>query len=665
MATLSAPTNLKLKTNKNSYSPNTRIKVTGSVKDANGFNDLDRVDFLLWSPGSSEWEEIGDISKFARVRKKSSQGKFTYNLKNLSEPGTYWLAARVFDKSGFYSTAVQKSFTILQAAPDNAGNSRKKARNIGNLSGTKSFSDLVNKSDPKDFYRFQIQDKSDVEIVLNGLDGNANLQLLNKRGKAIANSRKGGKKTDKINRTLNASSYYIRVNSVKKAATDYNLTLEATAANNPGKKPSNPPIQPPTSNWLDYVNFYRATANLPPVTENPLWSADAVKHSKYLVKNDTTGHTEDPNKPWYTPEGAEAGGSGNVTTHYTTTMSDAEAIDDWMPAPFHAVAILDPELEQVGFGMYREEDGGIQSAATLDVIRGLGEIPSSVKFPIAWPANGATIPASIRQFTSEWPDPLTSTPGYTAPTGLPIILQLGSGNITPNVTAHSFKTGNTSLEHVVLDETNYTNPNNYEKNLVRGILDSRDAIVLISRDPLLPGKTYTASITANGQKHSWSFNVSTAPPIEGTAGDDVIFGEELDDTITGGAGKDQLMGLAGDDLLNGGTGNDQLYGAEGNDTFIGGPGDDELTGDRRSGESVRDTFVFDAGSGSDRIWNFDVANDVIQVSRSFGLSTADLAAQAANNNTGFSSEITLSPGNTIEVLYNGFAPPTANNFTIV
>ena len=665
MATFSAPTNLKLKTNKNSYSPNTRIKVTGSVKDANGFSDLDRVDFLLWSPGSSEWEEIGDVSKFARVARKSSQGKFTYNLKNLSEPGTYWLAARVFDKSGFYSTAVQKSFTISTVAPDNAGNNRKKARNIGNLSGTKNFQDLVDKFDPKDFYRFQVTDKSDVEIVLNGLDANANLQLLNKRGKAIANSRKGGKKTDKINRTLNPGSYYIRVNSVKKAATDYNLTLEATAANNPGKKPSNPPIQPPTSNWLDYVNFYRTTANLPPVTENPLWSAGAVKHSKYLVKNDTTGHTEDPLKPWYTPEGAEAGGSGNVTTDYTTTMSDAEAIDNWMAAPFHAVGILDPGLEKVGFGMYREEDGGIQSAGTLDVIRGLGDIPSSVKFPIAWPANGATIPASIRQFTSEWPDPLTSTPGYTAPAGLPIILQLGSGNLIPDVTAHSFKTGNTPLEHTVFDETNYTNPNIYEQDRVRRTLDSRDAIVLIPREPLLPGKTYTASITANGQKHSWSFNVSTTAPIEGTAGDDQLFGEDVDDTITGGAGKDELMGLTGDDLLNGGIGNDRLYGADGNDTLIGGPGDDGLTGDRSYGESDRDTFVFDAGSGSDRIWDFDAANDVIQVSASFGLSVADLVAQAANNTTGFSSKITLSPGNTVEVLYYDSSPPSANNFTIV
>jgi hypothetical protein len=94
------------------------------------------------------------------------------------------------------------------------------------------------------------------------------------------------------------------------------------------------------------------------------------------------------------------------------------------------------------------------------------------------------------------------------PSGLPIILQIGPGNLTPSVTAHSFIQGTTALEHCVFDETNYTNPDSSTQNTGRNILNSRDAIVLIPRAPLTPGATYTVSITANGQMYAWSFVVS-------------------------------------------------------------------------------------------------------------------------------------------------------------
>ncbi len=91
-----------------------------------------------------------------------------------------------------------------------------------------------------------------------------------------------------------------------------------------------------------------------------------------------------------------------------------------------------------------------------------------------------------------------------------IILQIGSGNLTPSVTAHSFTQGTTPLEHCVFDETNYTNPDSSTQSTGRSILNSRDAIVLIPRAPLTAGATYTVSITTNGQTYLWSFGVSNA-----------------------------------------------------------------------------------------------------------------------------------------------------------
>jgi hypothetical protein len=259
------------------------------------------------------------------------------------------------------------------------------------------------------------------------------------------------------------------------------------------------------------VNAYRALANLPGVTENPAWSDGDGKHARYMVKNDFIGHTEDPGNPWYTPEGLAAAQNGNTFVSSSTVSPDTTAIDFWMSGPFHGVGILDPGLQQVGYGSYREADGGWQMGATLDVIRGLGVISPSVSFPIEYPGDGATI--GLRSyFGGEWPDPLTACPGYITPSGLPIILQIGPGNLTPSVTAHSFMQGATPLEHCIFDETNYINPDSNTQSVGRSVLNARDAIVLIPRAPLTTGATYTVSITANGHTDTWSFVVPDTAP---------------------------------------------------------------------------------------------------------------------------------------------------------
>jgi len=64
-----------------------------------------------------------------------------------------------------------------------------------------------------------------------------------------------------------------------------------------------------------------------------------------------------------------------------------------------------------------------------------------------------------------------------------------------------------SIEHGVFDETNFTSPATPDwQEIGVSILDQRDAIIMIPKDPLIPGN-YTASITANNQDYTWSFNV--------------------------------------------------------------------------------------------------------------------------------------------------------------
>lgn len=121
----------------------------------------------------------------------------------------------------------------------------------------------------------------------------------------------------------------------------------------------------------------------------------------------------------------------------------------------------------------------------------------------------------------------------------------------------------------------------------------------------------------------------------GGAGDDVIsgnkaanklFGGAGDDHLIGGGGKDKLKGGAGADHLNGGAGRDKLDGKAGADRLDGGAGADKLKGggghdlliggrgnDKLSGGAGRDKFVFDEGSGADRIMDFIIGEDIIDL----------------------------------------------------
>lgn len=266
-----------------------------------------------------------------------------------------------------------------------------------------------------------------------------------------------------------------------------------------------PPPENPT--WLEYMNYLRSLAGLPAVVDNVNWSWGDWLHSRYMVKNDYIGHSEDPNNSWFSSDGDLAARSSNLLASSSGTTTDNAAISGWFQAPFHGVGIIDPQLQKVGFGSFREQDGGFQMAAALDVLRGLGDLPDTVTFPIAWPGEGASVPLTAH--TGEYPDPLSSCPGYSAPAGLPLILQVGPGDLTPQVSSHSFRSGSQELPHCVFDETSYSNPDRSAQFLGRAILNSRDAIVLIPREPLVPGRTYSVSITESGETHQWSFSTTS------------------------------------------------------------------------------------------------------------------------------------------------------------
>ncbi len=107
--------------------------------------------------------------------------------------------------------------------------------------------------------------------------------------------------------------------------------------------------------------------------------------------------------------------------------------------------------------------------------------------------------------------------------------------------------------------------------------------------------------------------------LTGTTASDLVLGTRFDDFVAAGKGRDVVDGGAGNDRLFGQNGNDTLRGGDGNDLLNGGTFDDLLTGGLG-----RDQFVFSLVSGDDRITDFTVGDDRLNL-RAFGFADAGAA----------------------------------------
>ena len=99
--------------------------------------------------------------------------------------------------------------------------------------------------------------------------------------------------------------------------------------------------------------------------------------------------------------------------------------------------------------------------------------------------------------------------------------------------------------------------------------------------------------------------------VEGTEGNDRLYGTDLDDGIYGNGGNDTVAAGYGNDLIDGGAGNDFLSASRGDDLVFGGFGTDFLTG----GEG-RDTL--NGGDGFDTA-SYHTATSAISVDMTAGI----------------------------------------------
>jgi hypothetical protein len=283
---------------------------------------------------------------------------------------------------------------------------------------------------------------------------------------------------------------------------------------------------PAETDWLGRINEIRAASQLPPVVEEPAWSAGILAHLNYLAHTSpeletgpyASAHTENPASPAYSEAGAYQAEHSNLGS----AGSNVGAIDVWLGAPFHAIGILRPALRQVAFA--RDPTSG---EAGLNVISGLEEsnlFAENVPPPqqVLFPGPGSTI--DLNRFLGESPSPIETCeaqhPGadYSSP-GLPLIALL-SEPAAPGLTATLTEPDGTKVSSTGPDLCTVTAEDFVTHDPVYGptgkdILETDQAVFVISRVPLVKG-AYAVDIAQPGHPDiAWSFDSEPKPePVQ-------------------------------------------------------------------------------------------------------------------------------------------------------
>ncbi|MEN9234439.1 MAG: PPC domain-containing protein, partial [Gloeomargarita sp. DG02_1_bins_92] len=165
---------------------------------------------------------------------------------------------------------IQGEAIAVEFSTDLAGNTLSTARNITLGSTTRTFNDWVGSVDTHDFYKFTLNETSEVRFSLTGLTGDANLGLLNAQGQWVTWSWNGGTANESIVRALAAGTYYLGVYSNSTSA-HYTLSAAATAlpdwAGNTFNTARNITLGSTTQTFNDWVgsvdthDFYKFTLN--------------------------------------------------------------------------------------------------------------------------------------------------------------------------------------------------------------------------------------------------------------------------------------------------------------------------------------------------------------------------------------------------------------------
>lgn len=250
---------------------------------------------------------------------------------------------------------------------DVAGNSLNVARNLAIGSKAVTVRDGIGGTDTLDVYQFTINsDNTSLLLELNGLSGNADLQLLGSDGNVLASSVNAGNDNEVINlNRLNRGNYYIRVYPGNtEMVTNYNLTFTASLVSDTtlwSNSQTNTAISPTSSSSLspfiqrvlELTNAERAKAGLSPLKINDKLNKSAQEHSQEMGDKDYFSHKgyngSSIGDRVYASGYQYRFAGENIAAGQTTPE---EVVQAWMNSQGHRENILNPQYQEIGIGYY-------------------------------------------------------------------------------------------------------------------------------------------------------------------------------------------------------------------------------------------------------------------------------------------------------------------------
>ncbi|MGB3516617.1 MAG: SBBP repeat-containing protein [Elainellaceae cyanobacterium] len=156
----------------------------------------------------------------SRIARSARPGRQDERINLNLNPGIYYI--RVYRGQGNTRYQLRMSANV-----DRAGDSRGQARAIIASDRLRTFRDYVGPSDRNDFYRFTLDEAREINLRLSNLQANADLRLLDNRGRLLEASTQAGTRNERITTELEAGTYYLRVTPRGNAQTRYALTVQA------------------------------------------------------------------------------------------------------------------------------------------------------------------------------------------------------------------------------------------------------------------------------------------------------------------------------------------------------------------------------------------------------------------------------------------------------
>lgn len=228
------------------------LAIQGSV------SSVDENDYFQFSlPSDSDLSlSLTDLIADADIELFDGNGALidgSYNTSNASEALTLSnLAAGIYYARVNYYRGSQPSgdtpYTLSLSSDriDGAGNSLSAARDIGTLSYVPiRYRDWVGDTDSSDYYQFSVSETSDVNLILDNLNADADLYLvqdINQNGtvdldEQLESSILSGTTPDAINiEQLAAGTYFVEVRAFDESS--YSLSLAATPSDLAGNTPA-------------------------------------------------------------------------------------------------------------------------------------------------------------------------------------------------------------------------------------------------------------------------------------------------------------------------------------------------------------------------------------------------------------------------------------------